>query len=193
MSPRRGATGERSHPVNKGKYIPRDCAGVTSCKTILFGHRGRITYRILCALIPLARRPFSRTDVLIAIFDATVALNCLMTAGFLLVGFSRSRLTAVLVLAAGYLFTSLITAAHMLTFVGLFQSGAPLGADIHPRMWLEAFRNGGFPFFIICYVELKRAESGGARPHTDNFSNIILVSCGAVAGVFLLTFLAVAG
>ena len=84
---------------------------------------------MFCGLIPLARRPFSRTDALIPIFDAAVTLNCLMTAGFLLVGFSRSRLSAVLVLAGGYLLTALITAAHMLTGTGLFASGAPLGAD----------------------------------------------------------------
>ena len=75
-----------------------------------------------CALIPFARVPWPRIEAFIPIYDSTFALNNLVTAGFLLVGFSRSRLRAVLVLASGYLFTSLMALPHMVAFPGLFSS-----------------------------------------------------------------------
>ena len=69
-----------------------------------------------CALIPFARVPGPRIDALIPIYDLTFVLSNLVSAGFLFVGFSRSRLRAVLVLAGGYLFISLVAVPHMLTF-----------------------------------------------------------------------------
>ena len=42
------------------------------------------------ALFPFARVPLPRIEAFIPIYDSTFALNNLVTAGFLLVGFSRS-------------------------------------------------------------------------------------------------------
>ena len=81
-----------------------------------------------CALVPFARVPMPRIEAFIPIYDSTFALNNLLTAGGLAVGFRRSRLWAVLVLAGGYLFTSLIALLHMATFPGLFSSAGLLGA-----------------------------------------------------------------
>lgn len=77
-----------------------------------------------CALIPFARVPGPRIDALIPIYDLTFVLSNLVSAGFLFVGFSRSRLRAVLVLAGGYLFISLVAVPHMLTFPVRFREAA---------------------------------------------------------------------
>jgi two-component system, sensor histidine kinase and response regulator len=55
------------------------------------------------ALVPFARVSLPRVEAFIPIYDSTLALSNLVTAGLLLVGFSRSRLRAVLILATGYL------------------------------------------------------------------------------------------
>ena len=74
-----------------------------------------------CALVPLARVPVVRVDAFVPIYNSIVALNNLLTAGGLIVGFSRSRLRAVLVLAAGYLFSSLMALPHMMAFPVCFR------------------------------------------------------------------------
>ena len=146
-----------------------------------------------CALVPFARVPLPRIDAFIPIYDSTFALNCLVTAGFLFVGFRRSRLHAVLLLACGYLFTSLIAIPHMLTFPGLFSSGGLLGAGSQTSAWLETFRHGGFLLFVICYALLKRHRSISGRSIADTPAAIMSAFTGAIAGVCLVTLFATAG
>ena len=145
------------------------------------------------ALFPFARVPLPRIEAFIPIYDSTFALNNLVTAGFLLVGFSRSRLRAVLVLACGYLFTSVIALPHLLTFPGLFSSSGLLGGGPQTSVWLEMFRHGGFPLVVICYALLKRRETMSALSRLDTRTYVRSAAVGAVAGVCLLTLLATAG
>jgi signal transduction histidine kinase len=146
-----------------------------------------------CALIPFARVPLPRIEAFIPIYDSTFALSNLVTAGFLLVGFSRSRLRAVLVLACGYLFTSLIAVPHLLTFPGLFSSNGLLGGGPQTSAWLDAFRYGGFPLIVICYALLKGREARSERSRPDTGGHVAPAAAGAVAGVLLLSLLATAG
>src|SRR5271157_3828454 len=81
------------------------------------------SFGAFCLLIPFARVPFPRIETFIPVFDSIVALSNLVTAGLLVVGFRRSRLRTVLLLAAGYLFTALMAVAHMLTSRGLISTG----------------------------------------------------------------------
>ena len=149
---------------------------------------------MFCAVAPFARVPLPRIEAFIPIYDSTFALANLVTAGFLLVGFNRSRLRAVLVLASGYLFTSLIAVPHMLTFPDLFSSSSLLGAGPQTSAWLDTFRHGGFPLFVICYALLKRRGSMGGQPDAEKRSKIMPgAAAGAVAGVCLLTLFATAG
>ena len=146
-----------------------------------------------CALIPLAHIPFPRIAVFIPVYDAMFALNYLATAGALIVGFNRSRLLAVLVLACGYLYASLTAAAHMLTFPGLFSSTGLLGAGPPTGAWLDTFRHAGFPLFVICYALLKRREGAIRRSQAKSPAKIMAATAGATAGVCLLTILATSG
>jgi signal transduction histidine kinase/CheY-like chemotaxis protein len=147
-----------------------------------------------CALIPVARAPLPRIEAFIPIYDATFALSNLVTAGFMLVGFNRSGLRAVLVLAAGYLFTSLVAVPHMLTFPGLFSSGGLLGAGPQTSAWLDTFRHGGLPLFVICYALLKWRDSASGRSHAGTRApTMSAAAAGAVTGVCLLTLFATAG
>ena len=146
-----------------------------------------------CALVPFAGTPLPRIEAFIPIYDSTLALNNLVAAGFLLVGFSRSRLRAVLVLAGGYLFTALVAVPHLVTFPGLFWSNNLLGAGSQTSAWLDVFRHGGLPLIVICYSLLKRRETRSVEPRPDMGGHVGPTAAGAVAGAFLLTLLATTG
>ena len=145
-----------------------------------------------CALIPFARIPLPRIEASIPIFEAILAVNTLLTAASLLLAFRRSRLRAVLSLASGYLFTSLMAVPVMLTFPGVFTSSGLLSADPQSSAWLDMFRNGGFPLFLICYALLRRREVVSGRPPSGMPVDMVWATAGAVASVCVLTVLATA-
>src|SRR5439155_20159056 len=120
-------------------------------------------------------------------------LDCLVTAGFLLVGFKRSRLRAVLVLASGYLFTSLTAVPQILAFLGLVSRTGLLGAGPETGAWLDVFRHGSFPLFVICYALLKRRESSSGRPLADPPAAVGSAVTGVVAGVCFVSLLTTTG
>jgi len=152
-----------------------------------------VSFVTFCALIPFARVPLPRIEAFIPIYDSTLALNNMVTTGFLLVGFSRSRLRAVLILAGAYLFISLMSVLHMLTFPGLFSSSGLLGADPQTSAWLDTFRRGGFPVLMICYALMNRRKTESGRSSANTPAEIMAAAAGAVAGVCLLTLLATKG
>lgn len=150
-------------------------------------------FAAFCVLIPFVRVPLPRIEAFIPIFNSIVALNNLVTAGLLFVGFSRSRLRAVLLLAGGYLFTALMAIAHLLIFPSLFASSALLGASPQSDAWIDMFRSAGFPLFVICYAVLKRYPNMGGQSSADTPICIISIASSAFAGVCLLFLLAAVG
>src|SRR5215813_2449833 len=97
---------------------------------------------LVTARAPL--RALRRIAAFNPIFESTLALISLVAASFLLVAFRRSRLRAVLCLASGYLFTSLMAIPLM-----LLSSSGPLNADQQTSAWLDTFRNAGLPLLVI--------------------------------------------
>ena len=146
-----------------------------------------------CGLVAFAHISMPHMQGFISIYDSIFALNNLLTAGGLLAGFSRSRLLAVLVLASGYLFTSLLALPHVLTFSGLLSSSGFLSADAETSAWIETFRHGGFPLFVIAYALLKRYETIGTRSRAAIRAEVRLAAAGAVTGVCLVFLLATTG
>jgi two-component system, NarL family, sensor histidine kinase UhpB len=146
-----------------------------------------------CALIPFARIPLPRIEAFNPFFESTLVLNGLVTTSFLLVGFRRSRLRAVLCLASGYLFTSLMAIPLMLTSPGVFSTSGPSNPDAQISAWLDTFRNAGFPLFVICYALLRRYEVPSGRSHTGARAAVIWAAAGVVAGICLLSLVASAG
>ena len=118
-----------------------------------------------CVLTPFTRVPMPRLEALIPIFDATFALMNLGTASLLLVAFRRSRIHAVLCLASGYLFTSLITVAHTLSFPGMLSSSSLLGADPQTSVWLETVPARGLATarYLLCAAQAVRSRERAIR------------------------------
>src|SRR5689334_897776 len=75
---------------------------------------------IVASLAPFAATPLPHFAAFIPLLNAMILVTDLITAILLFVQFSISRSPALLVLASGYLFTSLIVIPHALTFPGAF-------------------------------------------------------------------------
>jgi signal transduction histidine kinase/CheY-like chemotaxis protein len=146
-----------------------------------------------CALIPFARVPLPRIEAFVPIYAATFAFVCLMTAGFLIFGFRRSRLRVVLVLASGYLFTSLIVVSQVLTHPGVFSQNGLLGAGPQSSAWLDLFRRAGLPLFVIGYALAKWGDGVGGRCFAGIRAKVVTAIAGVAAGVCLLTLLVTTG
>jgi signal transduction histidine kinase len=107
-----------------------------------------ITLPLRAVQLP-AVRPF------IAIVDTVLFLNDFITAALLAAQFAVTRSRALLALACGYFFTSLIIVPHALTFPDLFAPAGIIGANLQSTVWLYIFWHLGIPPAVIAYALLK--------------------------------------
>ena len=139
---------------------------------------------------PFARTPLPPQPVFIAVYQAALATNDIVTAALLFGQYGMLRSRALLLLASGYLFTALVAIVHALTFPGLFAPAGLLGAGMQTTAWLYMVWHGVFPLAVIGYALLARRESGGARaswPAGTAISASALAAVALVAGFALLT------
>jgi signal transduction histidine kinase len=146
----------------------------------------------LCA-VPFAKVPLTPIMAFIPIYQSALAINDLITAVLLFGQFAFLRSRALLVLAAGYLFTAVMAVAHMLTFPGLFAPTGLLGAGPQSTAWMYMFWHAGFPVCLIAYVLLHDERSEPSEPRGRS-SGPILCGVGiALVAVSGCTALATAG
>ena len=112
----------------------------------------------VASVAPYAARPLPRFAAFVPFLNATILVTDLITAVLLFTLFSIFRSRALLVLAAGYLFTALIVIPHALTFPGAFSPKGLLGAGPQTTAWLYIFWHLGFPTSLLLYVWLKDEE-----------------------------------
>jgi hypothetical protein len=87
--------------------------------------------------LPFVRVPLANVPSFIPAYQSALAINDLITAVLLFASFGRLRNNwALLPLAAGYLFCSLIIVVHTLTFPGVFAPAGLLGAGSQSTAWL---------------------------------------------------------
>jgi signal transduction histidine kinase len=150
-----------------------------------------VSATIFLAAIPFAKEPLAPVWPFIPSYQAALVVCDVITA-VLLFGQARfSRSLALLVLAAGYLFTACLAVTHALSFPGLFAPRGLLGAGAQSTAWLYMFWHAGFPLFVIAYAALKRAPQAWPRanPGTVLAASVVAVLCAAAA----LTWIATAG
>ena len=100
---------------------------------------------ISLAVAPFAKIQLPKMDAFIPIYESALTINDLVTAILLFGQFSILRTRAMLILACGYLFTSFMVIAHMLSFPGLFAESGLLGAGTQTTAWLYMFCTAAFP------------------------------------------------
>ena len=137
---------------------------------------------IFLATAPFAQVPLARIPAFIPIYQSALAVNDLITAVLLFGQFIFLRSRGLLVLASGYLFTALMTVAHLLTFPGLFAPAGLLGAGPQSTAWLYMFWHGGFPLLVIAYALPKHQEHEANQPR-GRAPVAILASVAAVVAV----------
>ena len=98
------------------------------------------------------REPFQPSPAFVAVYNALSTLNDLTTCIILLGQFNILRSRALLMLASGYLFASLMSAVQLLTFPGMFTEAGMLGAGSQTALWLCIFWHGGFPIALVFYT-----------------------------------------
>ena len=142
---------------------------------------------------PFAHRPLPRLDAFIPFFEGIIFVTDFITSVLLFAYFSIYHSRALLALASGYLFTSLIVIPHVLTFPGVFSPTGLLGAGLQSTGWLYIFWHIGFPAAVLVYAWLKDEKRANSHTHASalpvfGWSAAIVFSlvCG-------LTLLATAG
>jgi PAS domain S-box-containing protein len=148
---------------------------------------------IFLGLAPFARRQLPEVSAFIPIYESALAINDLITAAIFFIQFQILHSRAVLVLAAGYLFTALIIVPHALTFPGLFSPTGLLDAGPQSTAWLYMFWHGGFPIAVICYALLKDPTDGAVSLRASVRPVLVLTIVAVIGAVVGLTLLATAG
>jgi signal transduction histidine kinase len=105
--------------------------------------------------VPFTNVQLPRVDAFIPAFETAIIFNDLVTAALLFAQFSVVRSRALLVLAAGFLYTAFIVIPHALTFPGTFAPTGLLGAGLQTTAWIYYFWHAGAPVAVIAYVLLK--------------------------------------
>ncbi len=172
-------------------FLTTDLAGRGSKRFALAVVLGSAT--LFVAALPYAKIPLAQVPAFIAAYESALIICDLITAVLLFGQYNYLRSRAVLVLAAGYLFTAFIALSHALTYPNLFAPAGLLGAGPQSTAWLYMFWHGGFPLFVIAYAVLAndRHATRQARPRTgiavvSSVAAILAAACG-------LTLLATAG
>ncbi len=104
-------------------------------------------------LVPFAQTPLARVPAFIPMYQSALIVCDVTTFVLLFAQFAVERSKALFVLAGGYWFTGVLTAAHTLTFPGLFSASGLLGAGLQSTAWIYLFWHAAFPIFIIGYVQ----------------------------------------
>ena len=148
-----------------------------------------VSLAFFVAAAPFAKVPLAQVPAFLPFYQSALLMIDAITALLL---FGQARVTgsrALLVLACGYVFTALITLAHLLTFPAVFSPTGLLGAGPQSTAWLYMFWHGGFPLVVVAYAFLK----GDARKRVAVNRNSIfagLLAAGlAVTGFTLLATL----
>src|SRR5580698_3699162 len=98
-----------------------------------------ISALVFVACVPYVRVQLQPSPAFVAIYNTVSMLNDLTTAVFLFGQFSILRSRALLLLASGYLFASLMCFVQLLTFPGMFSDAGLLGAGPQTALWLCVF------------------------------------------------------
>ena len=139
---------------------------------------------------PLATFQPARIDI-IPPYATAMIVNESITAVLLFAQFSILRSRALLVIASGYLFTTLILFPWILTFPGVVTPAGLLGAGLQSTNWLYILWHAGFAMFVTAYALLKdvdpaqrlwRGSVGKAI-----LSSVVLTAAVVCAATFLVT------
>jgi signal transduction histidine kinase len=142
---------------------------------------------------PFAYKPLPRLNAFIPFFEAIIFVTDFITSVLLFAHYSIYRSRALLALACGYLFTSLIVIPHVLTFPGVFSPIGLLGAGLQSTAWLYVFWHIGFPAAVLVYAWLKDDKRPNSHTHSSALPVLSWSAAIVLSLVCGLTLLATVG
>ena len=108
---------------------------------------------------PFAKLPLAPVAAFLPAYQSALIIFDLVTSVLLFGQYRMLRSRALLILAAGYIFSALMALAHALSFPGLFSPQGLLGAGGQTTAWLYFLWHGGFPLFVLAYALLRRGPA----------------------------------
>ena len=142
------------------------------------------------AVAPFATIRLPPIDSFIPTMMAIVFVTDLVTAVLLFGQFSTTGSRALLVLASGYLFSSLIAIPFTLTFPGAFAPTGLLGAGVQSAAWLNVFHRFGLAAAIVGYALLTSGKHTNGSIETSRrpaifwgVAIVIIVVCALTSAV----------
>ena len=148
---------------------------------------------VFLATLPVADTPLPRYSAFMPVVDTVIALGDGVTAALLFSQAAVLRSRALLALAMGYLYSSLLIIPHGLSFPGSFAPSGVIGGGIDTTVWLAVFWQCGLPGAVIAYAFLRRRPDRNPRSPRAMRLLVIQGFATTVVVVFGLTLLATAG
>jgi signal transduction histidine kinase len=139
----------------------------------------------------IGRVPMPRSDGFIPGVQGVIAAVEFITAVLLFAQYATERSRALLLLAAGYLFTALIVVAHALTFPGAFSPTGLLGAGPQTAAWLYVVWHAAVPAVACGYTLLKRQLPSAAGFDAASNVAVRMTVLVAVSAAVVLTWVAI--
>jgi formate hydrogenlyase transcriptional activator len=152
---------------------------------------GLVLLAIGVVTVPFGAVHHEATTARAAIQFSLTFLADLITWFLLISQFRMVRSRALLVLASGYLFTSVMNIPEILTMYGQFSPSAILGAGLQTGAWVNLAGFTGFPIAVFFYAVMKkepRAPTVQSSSRTAIAASVAIV----IAIIVALTWIAVA-
>jgi len=117
---------------------------------------GFVLLAIGIVTVPFGKAPHQASNTVPAVEFSLAFLADLITWFLLIPQFRIVRSRALLVLASGYLFISLMNIAQLLTMWGQFSPTGLLNAGRQTGLWLALATYTGFPLAVFFYAAIKK-------------------------------------
>jgi signal transduction histidine kinase len=163
---------------DEGAFLSRAAVGSRELRVCLALIGISAVVFVIC--VPYVRMSVQPSPAFVAVYNSVSIRNDFTTSVILFGQFSILRSRALLVLASGYLFASLISIVQLLTFPDMFVAGGLLGAGPQTALWLCIFWHGGFPLIVIFYALLDASGREFASPPRIAIASALAVVIGAV-------------
>jgi signal transduction histidine kinase len=148
---------------------------------------------LLTALLtlPSGTSPWPTVQPFLPAYITGVLVFDLTTAFLLLTEFFAVRRPSLTILAGAYLYSSLVTIPHLLSFSGVFSESGLLGATSQTAPWLWMFWHGGFPLFVLAYLltDIRYMHTELTRPQARRLAISVIAAVIAIVGLIsVLTY-----
>jgi signal transduction histidine kinase len=151
-----------------------------------------VLFSALVVTLAFRDTQLARLDAFVPVANSVVGLNDLLTAALLYSQFSLTRAPALLVLASGFLFKTLILIPHAATFPGVFSTNGLLGAQLQTTAWLYPSQQVGFALCAIVYTILMDREQRAPSSDESAVAPIVGAVVATITSAVLLTWVLIA-